>query len=210
MLAGPGRSSPAATTVPPLCAWHAAPFTWYQGAVAVLLSENNIKSELSYAYLHAVAARAGLGCHATDRHTDGAGVDAVLRARERFDPSSIYTDFTVDVQLKATSAAPSLQGGRLSFWLKRDAYDKLRTTAAAAPRLLVVLFLPEDPEEWLVLSEEALVAKRCAYWVSLYGAPDGAETGSTVYLARENVLDVACLRRLMTLFSLDERLSCAP
>lgn len=175
----------------------------------MLLSENDIKSELSYAFLHAVAARAGLGCHATDRHTDGAGVDAVLRARERFDPASIYTDFTVDVQLKATSAKPPLHEDRFSFWLKRDAYDKLRTVEAAAPRLLVVLFLPEDPGEWLVLSEDALVAKRCAYWVSLYGAAEGAETGCTVYLPRENVLDVERLRRLMTLFSLEGRLSCA-
>jgi hypothetical protein len=112
----------------------------------VLLSENNIKSELSYAYLHAVAARAGLGCHATDRHTDGAGVDAVLRARERFDPA-----------------------------------------------------------EWLALSEEALVAKRCAYWMSLFGAPDGAQTGNTVYLPRQNVLAVESLRKLMTAFSLGQR-----
>ncbi len=176
----------------------------------VLLSENNIKSELSYAFLHAVAARAGLGCHATDRHTDGAGVDAVLRARERFDPASIYTDFTVEVQLKATSVTPTLQGDRFSFWLKRDAYDKLRTGEASAPRLLVVLFLPEDPGEWLVLSEDALVAKRCAYWVSLHGAPEGAETGCTVYLPRANVLDVVNLRQLMTLFSLEGRVRYAP
>lgn len=100
----------------------------------VLLSENNIKSELSYAFLHAVAARAGLACHATDRHSDGAGVDAVLRARERFEPDSIFTDFTVEVQLKATSAPPAVHEGRYSFWLRRDAYDKLRTTEAAAPR----------------------------------------------------------------------------
>jgi len=71
----------------------------------------------------------------------------------------------------------------------------------------VVLFLPDDPAEWLVLSEEALVAKRCAYWASLHGAPAGAETGSTVHLARENVLDVQPLRRLMALFSLGKRLS---
>lgn len=176
----------------------------------MLLSENNIKSELSYAYLHAVAARAGLACDATDRHSDGAGVDAVLRARERFDPASVFTDFTVDVQLKATSANPAVRDGRLSFWLKRDAYDKLRTVGAAAPRLLVVLFLPEDPAEWLVLSEEALVAKRCAYWASLHGAPDGAESGCTVYLPRENVLDVQPLRRLMALFSLGRKLPHAP
>lgn len=36
----------------------------------------NIESELSYAYLHAVAAKAGMSCKQGDRHDDGAGVDA--------------------------------------------------------------------------------------------------------------------------------------
>ncbi len=177
---------------------------------AMLLSENNIKSELSYAYVHAVAARAGIGCHATDRHADGAGVDVVLRARERFDPASIYTDFTAEVQLKATSVMPHDDGSRLSFWLTRDTYDKLRIVETAAPRLLVVLFLPPDATAWLVLSEEMLVAKRCAYWLSLCGAPASAATGSTVYLPKQNVFTVDALRRLMMSFSKGERLHHAP
>lgn len=50
----------------------------------MILTPNNIKAELSYAYLHAVAARGGLECVVAGRHSDGAGVDAILRARERF------------------------------------------------------------------------------------------------------------------------------
>ena len=36
----------------------------------------NIESELSYAYLHAICSKAGLSCKQGDRHDDGAGVDA--------------------------------------------------------------------------------------------------------------------------------------
>ena len=43
-----------------------------------LLSNNNITAELSYAYLHAIAAKAGMSCKAGDRHDDGAGVDLSL------------------------------------------------------------------------------------------------------------------------------------
>ncbi len=93
----------------------------------MLLTENNIKAELSYAYLHAVASRAGCEAVVAGRHSDGAGVDATIRARERFAPDSIFTDFTIDVQLKATSEEP-LQDelGRYPFSLRLDHYDKLR------------------------------------------------------------------------------------
>ena len=47
------------------------------------MTENNIKAELSYAYLHAVAARASFGCESSGRHSDSAGVDAYLRIKER-------------------------------------------------------------------------------------------------------------------------------
>lgn len=43
-----------------------------------MLSEQNIEAELSYAYLHAVASRAGFSCEYRNRHLDGAGVDATI------------------------------------------------------------------------------------------------------------------------------------
>ena len=44
-----------------------------------MLSQFNIESELSYAYLHAVASRAGFSCTHADRHLDSAGVDAQIQ-----------------------------------------------------------------------------------------------------------------------------------
>lgn len=38
------------------------------------LTSENIESELSYAYLHAVASHAGASCEATGRHEDNCGV----------------------------------------------------------------------------------------------------------------------------------------
>ena len=45
-----------------------------------MLGEQNIESELSYAYLHAVASRAGIICENAGRHSDEAGVDAAAEA----------------------------------------------------------------------------------------------------------------------------------
>lgn len=173
----------------------------------MLLSDNNIKSELSYAYLHAIAARAGFACEVTGRHSDGAGVDAVLRAKERFFPDSVYTNFTAEVQLKSTSREPVDEKDHYSFAMSVRHYDKARSMETAAPVIVVVLFLPEDAADWLIHSEDSLITRRCAYWVSLYGAPPSANaTAQTVYVPKSNCLSVDALRALMGRFSRQERL----
>jgi hypothetical protein len=172
-----------------------------------LLSVQNILSELSYAYVHAVASRCGFICEYTGRHTDEAGVDAMIRVRGRLAADSALTQFTAEVQLKATCAAPIEQDGRFSFRLRLKNYNELRSTTTVAPQVLVVLYLPEDAEEWLSHSEDALIARRCAYWVSLRSAPESSNRDSqTVYIPRANAVSVASLRELMTRFSRQERI----
>ncbi len=90
----------------------------------MLLSDNDIKAELSHAYLHAVASRAGFECWITGRHSDHAGIDAVIRAKERFSAESVFTDFPLEIQLKATSQEPIHKDGRYSFVLPVEHYDK--------------------------------------------------------------------------------------
>ena len=167
-----------------------------------MLTQQNIESELSYAYLHAVSSRAGIICECTGRHSDEAGVDAVLRVKGHVAPGSILTSFTVDVQLKATVDDPAERDGRYSYSLPLKNYNDLRSTATVAPQLLVVLFLPRNADEWLFHSEERLISKRCAYWVSLRGAPASENQGhQTVYLPGSNVLSVENLTDLMERFS---------
>ena len=165
----------------------------------MLLTENNIKAELSYAYLHAVASRAGFGCSWGNRHDDGAGVDALVRFKERLAPDVTYTESIIEVQLKATSEQPTLQNGRFPFFLKRDHYEKLIGNENPLRRFLVVLFLPDDPDEWLGHTPDQLLLKRCAYWCSVRGAGDTTnKSGQTVYLPQVNAFSVAGLRGLMT------------
>lgn len=164
----------------------------------MLLSEKEIESELSYAYLHAVASRAGFACEYAGQHSDRAGIDARIHVKERMAPDSTFTDFTVEVQLKATCQPPIMSSGHYSFWLSLDHYDKLRNVGTANARLLVVLFLPEDRAHWLVHSEDGLVSKRCAYWVSLKGAvASDNKSGQTVYLPGANFFSHDGLRKLM-------------
>lgn len=178
----------------------------------MLLTTNNIKAELSYSYLHAISSRAGCSAEVSGRHTDSAGVDAVIRAKERFTADSTLTQFTIDVQLKATSERPRTdEAGRFGFELPRRNYDTLRNVETLAQQLLVVLYLPEDETQWISHSEDCLFAKRCAYWLSLRGAPAIANTTSrTVYVPPANLFSVEGLRSILTRVSRREWISYEP
>ncbi len=174
-----------------------------------MLTEQNIEAELSYAYLHAVATRGGFSCSYSIRHLDDVCVDAQIHEDGRMlAPDSLHTSFALHVQLKATRVAPSEQAGRFSFNLPLRQYNRLRETRLAIPRILVVLYLPEDPTDWLRHSEDALIARRCAYWVSLRGAPASENAGhQTVYVPRAQFLSVAALTEIMTRCSRDEEIN---
>jgi hypothetical protein len=65
----------------------------------------------------------------------------------------------------------------------------LRSNVGEPHRILVVLFLPQNPEEWLAISSSELILKEAAFWVSLYGADATQnQTGETIYLPKANLL----------------------
>ena len=167
------------------------------------LSPPNIESELSYAYLHAVASHAGMSCSVSNRHADNNGVDAIVTAWAPFDNGGYLTEVDIKVQLKATISVPADNGTHLSYFLDGvSRYDDLRTATVDVARILVVLFLPADAANWLAQSEDELALRRCGYWVSLRGAV-AANTGSgaTVYLPKAQIFSPAALKALASRLS---------
>lgn len=60
------------------------------------------------------------------------------------------------------------------------------------------MLVPENPAHWLDCSQEQLVLRRCAHWMSLAGAPPTAnERSVTVYVPRANLFTVESLSGLM-------------
>ncbi len=167
------------------------------------LSDENVESELSYAYLHAVAAHAHVSCGTVTRHEDNAGVDATLTGWGPFPGGGYREEVDIKVQLKATVVEPTEKGGALSYFIKGTSrYDILRKTTLATPRILVVLFLPKERDKWITHTDDALSLHKCAYWVSLAGAePSTNGTGQTVYLPKSQRFDVEGLSKLMGMIS---------
>jgi hypothetical protein len=171
----------------------------------VLLSMNEMEAELSYAYLHAVASRAGFACDIAGRQSDRAGIDARVHVKERLARNASFTDFSIEIQLNATSRHTTVLKEHYSYWLKSDHYEKLRNPGVWSLRFLVVLLLPEDPTQWLSHDDDGMTSRKCAYWVSLRGAlPSDNVTGQTVYIPRANRFSHDGLRALATRFACQE------
>jgi Domain of unknown function (DUF4365) len=164
-----------------------------------MLSENDIKAELSYAYLHAVSAHAGFACSVTQRHLDNAGVDAQVDVKERLHPQARFTCFHLHFQLKATSQELAIVEGQCSYDLQVPHYDKLRDPDIFIPRFLVLFELPQAAEEWLNVTPNQFVARKCARWVCLRGAPATENVASiAVHLPLSNLLTPGSLREIAT------------
>lgn len=173
--------------------------TWLGPHCMLAISKPNIESELSYAYLHAVASRVGAACHSGTRHHDNSGIDAQLTSWGPFSATARLKEVDVRIQLKATIATPPVANGHISYFLagvKR--YDDLRCPTVAIPRILVVLFLATDEAEWLAHSPNELLMRRCAYWVSLRNAPATSNSsGTTVYIPEHQHFSPDGLRALL-------------
>ncbi len=167
------------------------------------LSPPNIESELSYAYLHAVASYAGMACNVGNRHEDNNGIDATLTAWVPFPNGGYLTEVTIKVQLKATIIPPVDDGVNFSYFLRGvTRYNDLRTETVSNARLLVVLFLPENAQKWLDHSPDQLALRRCAYWQSLRCAPVTTnDSGATVKLPKNQVFNPQALIDLATQLS---------
>lgn len=154
-----------------------------------LLTQPQIEEALSRSYLRALAGRAGFITAEYD--FDMAGIDMQVRAGPAAEQR------VLEVQLKATVNLGPVRDGAFRFRLDGRSYDVLRRVQAI-PAILVVLDLPRDPEQWLVVADDALLIRHLAYWVSLAGAPPRGRAASvTVRIPSRNVLDLATLQALV-------------
>lgn len=163
-----------------------------------MLLESAIKEELSHAYVHAVATHAGFAVTRPLKDVDS--VDAVIEAKGPLTPNPILLSPRIELQLKA-HCCPPVQEPTFSFKLPVKNYSELRGKTMV-PRLLVVLLLPEAKEEWLTHTPDGLISRRCAYWCSLQGAPETANTATqTITMQRDQRFTPQSLRELMVVAS---------
>ena len=152
------------------------------------LQPSLVEEALSCAYVRAVAARAGYNVASYGVDVDS--VDLKIQAGGSMRPA-------LDLQLKATVNLNEPRNGYVTFPLPLKNYNDLRIDTQT-PRLLVVLDLPKDDQRWLEVTGEELVLRRRAYWMSLKGAEETANTSTvSVRIPATNLFNLESLRWLM-------------
>lgn len=85
----------------------------------------------------------------------------------------------------------------------------MRDTSPLAQKILILLCMPENKKEWVEQGVEALLLKKCAYWLWLGRHLEVEDTESTtaVYIPKDNVFTPEVLHIIMEKVSRGETLN---
>lgn len=149
------------------------------------------QDDFSGAYIRAICAVTGCGIERISLDNDK--VDYTLSSRVR---GKIKSKPKIDIQAKCQRIEFSDEP--ISYSLDIDTYNNLRDPLLTNPRILVLVRVPAEIDDWTIQSHGSLVLKHCAYWLSLRGEPDVPnQSAKTVYFPRENMFTPEALRAMM-------------
>lgn len=153
-----------------------------------MMDLNDRKERFSLAYISAVAAHAGYKFLESGL-PDKDSIDGYLIAQKGRRP-------IIGFQAKATGRDVLVET-HVAYPLSLKNYDDLRADTQA-PRLLIVVVLPESEADWIAQTEDELRLRGCGYWISLAGRSESDTTTTvTVHLPRTQVFSSEQLRALM-------------
>jgi hypothetical protein len=155
---------------------------------------NSKKEEFSYGYLQLLCATNGLALEKTGRAIDNIGIDVIIKATEKI--NNIYAP-RIDVQVKCTSQDIEKEDV-IKFQLKVKTYNQLREENVYVKNILVVVIVPKNLEEWLVVENARMILKKCGYWICLQGYPETENTENiTIDIPKDNIITGKTLLNLL-------------
>jgi hypothetical protein len=150
------------------------------------------QEQFSKAYVQAVAATAGYSC--TTPVVDDDSVDVTIASKSS---KGTIRSPRVEAQIKSWTT-PLTVGEEWRYPLKIKNYDDLRVENVLVPRILVLVLVPADLDEWVELSHDETMIRNCGYWASLRGmGPTMNEATVTVPVPRAQQLTVAAVESIM-------------
>ena len=129
----------------------------------------SIEESISVSWVGAIVSRAGASFDIVNYDY---GVDLTVRRIDSIGGKRMDMGGVFDCQLKAT-----INWGKdddfVVYDLDVETYNKLlyRRNNSSIPCFLVVMCLPKDKKDWLCVSEESLIIKKCCYYFSVEGTP---------------------------------------
>ena len=164
-----------------------------------MITTQHIEEDLSRAYVQVVVAKSGATL-ALDRNHDYA-IDGTIRQVRYVNNRRKETGFHLDFQLKASKNVV-ITADEVKYDSDVDTYNylvKRHETKYTNKVLLILLALHELEAEWLMLSEDQLILKKCCYWISLAGALSNNKETRRVAIPRANLLTPEKLVELLNI-----------
>lgn len=154
---------------------------------------SHMKERLHYAYVNAVAAKAGVNCTKPDNDYGG---DLIIND-VRMLPSGKYSDTGIlfQCQLKATTTC-EMYDDYVAYDMDVDDYNKI-VTWEGGHMVLVVLDLPKEEYDWIDINENLLWMKRCCYWTFLNGKESKNSNKQRVKIPKNQIFDTVAINYLL-------------
>lgn len=152
-----------------------------------MITKEHAQEALGRAYIHAVAAAAGVN-YSLGAEFDY-GFDGHFRPVRLRGHRIVETGIPLAFQLKC-SGSWTMDEENVSYALKSKNYNDLVTRAPEAEgAILILMCLPEEQDQWVTISEEEIVLRRCCYYATLAGDPVPNENSTkTIQIPRSNLL----------------------
>jgi hypothetical protein len=149
------------------------------------MTEEQIKAALSQHFLQMIASRRGFKCGKPEPdHGCDLTITKVVTFEQNGRARYIDSGYSVDVQLKCTCEAQIIrEGTEVRYDLEVKTYNDLvyrRNSGALTPLILVLLVLPDEPDQWLTVTAENMIVRRSAYWFMPALGAEATENKATI------------------------------
>lgn len=150
---------------------------------------------LSLSYISAVIAMSGYPIDVTSHDY---GVDVSVRRVDTMDDGKLIDMGVIfDCQLKATINWRA-EDDCIVYDLEADTYNKLiyRHNNKSYPCFIMVLCLPKEEKDWLILNEDELNIRKCCYYFYVTGEPTRNTSTVRIRIPRNHIFSPETILKL--------------
>ena len=168
-----------------------------------MMTDEHIKEAISLRYIELIAAYNGYNTsvQSNDYGEDLSIVEVGYRIENGHERRS-NTGREIKIQLKATTVNSIIETGNIiKYDLEAKNFnDLIERKDSAYPLILIVFILPKDKENWVSISNEELVVKKCAYWYFPENSETTTENTSTkrIEISKNNLFNTNTLTELIS------------
>jgi hypothetical protein len=156
------------------------------------MTENDIKEDISRGYLGLIASRAGF--YPMESRRDY-GIDIrYAKTSPRRNKGYVEDPLYICVQLKATTEKGiTISEKEIRYPLEAKTYNDLVDSAESYQPIILILFvLPENKDEWVIVKNNEMIVRKCAYWFKIDKKAKATDNNSakTIAIPRTNLVDL--------------------